>query len=230
MAVAGLAVNVRAVAKIADDLAAVNRKFGLASEVKWATVKRYSGKGHRLYIQYLRNLTTSGMAHFHIRFVDMQLYDHALSGSRKRVDTVSKSFYQIILHRAIRYYGSHANLLTRLDDGDCTAELASYLGAFHSQASSKGLCQRDCIKGIRCIDSAREPMLQLLDVTLGAFAAHRNGRHEHSGANPTKRAVIGHALRTFGIETLAQDTPRNAKAFSVWNAKPSWTRSDGPRA
>lgn len=176
MAVGGLAVSRRMVPTIARDLDALNRKNGVISEVKWSTAKRRRVSIHRLYADYLFNLVENGLAHFHIRFAPFNEYDHKKSGPAGRTDTVSKMYYQLLLHRPVYYYGSKAALFVYPDAGDCTA----YLPRMRNQLCAGGYnsmkSKPNCVREIVPRNSRTEPLLQLLDVTLGALTAIRNER------------------------------------------------------
>jgi hypothetical protein len=74
----------------------------------------------------------------------------------------------------------------------------------------------ECIDSIECLDSAAEPILQLLDVSLGAFAALRNDRKLKGG----KRHLADHAAELLGVRHLAKNYDEGVR-FSIWNAVPS---------
>ena len=70
---------------------------------------------HEGYIRLLFELITENRLHFHIRFSRMDEYDHRRSGPRRKLDTVSKAFYQLLLHRPVAFYGKDVDLyVTRM--------------------------------------------------------------------------------------------------------------------
>ena len=74
-----------------------------------------------------------------------------------------------------------------------------------------------CVDSITCLDSKDEPILQLVDVVLGAFTALRNNR----ALIGAKREVADHALKTLqkrghDLFTMYSGTRR----FSIWNVIP----------
>lgn len=205
----------RATARTATtELSAINALARKKSEVKWNSANSFGGVIQRAYIDYLFQQIAQKRMHFHIRFSPMNEYDHAASGPRKRIDTVSKSFYQLIKHRGIRHYDMH-DIFVIPDDGDCTSQLVDHLGALNYASSS----WEGSIKSIRPRSSASEPMLQLLDVTLGALAAMRNGRAEphHTG---TKAVLSRHAFALTGWPDIAGNCPPSARELSRWNVRP----------
>lgn len=103
MAVGGLAVARRAISEISRELKALNDANGVCSEVKWTNAKRRRVNVHKCYVDYLFDLIDKKRVHLHVRFAPFGEYEHSRSGARGRVDTVSKMYYQLLLHRPIRY-------------------------------------------------------------------------------------------------------------------------------
>jgi len=161
-----------------------------------------------------------GRLHFHIRFSEMAEYDHKLSGPRRRIDTVSKAFYQLLLHRPVTYYRDHADIYIYPDDGECTVELPDKIGALRVEQYRVSSYTHCAIKCIEPRQSHREPMLQLLDCTLGALAAYKNGRHLNEAISEVKRGLAIHAFKSTGWKTLDGYFDKEAKKLNLWNSKP----------
>jgi hypothetical protein len=221
MAVAGLALDQTSIPRIKARLKQINKDTNAVGEVKWQTAKSRRKNTHRAYIDYLFDLIDEGSAHFHIRFAPFNDYDHSLSGRKKRSATVGKMHYQLILHRAVRYYGKENKLIIHPDDGDCTEDLPGFLYALNMDGRTKYKAA-NCIQSIECRDSKSEAILQLLDVTLGALSAHKNGRHLDPKTSATKRELAEYALSKMKLSSLDQGTPINSAKRNVWNATPKW--------
>ncbi|RJE83821.1 DUF3800 domain-containing protein [Paracoccus onubensis] len=217
--VAGLSMPRQVAGEATKDLARIKAELNRNGEVKWVKAKSFNGKIQRAYINYLFDQIGMGRMHFHIRFNPMGEYNHNLSGPRKRIDTVSKSFYQLLLHRAARHYSKH-HVVVIPDDGDCTSALPDQLGALKYEAGNKyGPNAYDCIQKIQPRSSESEPMLQLLDVTLGALASYRNGRHLSASVG-IKRELAEYAFERTGWPTITGNCPAYARAISRWNVTP----------
>lgn len=205
------------IAKISRDLAVIKEATGKKGEVKWSNAKSYGGRPHRAFADYLFDLIKRNNAHFHIRFSPMKEYDHG--GRRGRIDTVSKSFYQLILHRPVRYYHKSCDVWVFPDDGAYTSELPDmieplcYQGGEHFPDGG-GVCVQD----ISPRSSAAEPMLQLLDVTLGGLAAIRNGRTSRDGYSPVKRELAEHIFKKTGWFSIEGNSWSNK--CNRWNVIP----------
>ena len=220
-AVAGLAVPRQTIPKIAADLADIKAESGKVGEVKWKNAKSFGGRVHRGYIDYLFLLIDDKRAHFHIRFAEMGAYDHALSGPRKKTDTVSKSFYQLLLHRAIGFYHTKSDVWVYPDDGPCTELIPEQHPALCTEGGNKwGALGANCVQDIECRSSEAEPMLQLLDVTLGALAAYRNDRHLQEGYSPIKRELAEYAFARTKWAVITGNAYR--RECTRWNVVPKW--------
>lgn len=220
-AVAGLAIHRKNIAKVTTDLAAIKAASGKTGEVKWKNAKSYGARVHTAYVDYLFLLIEERKAQFHIRFSEMSDYDHNLSGERRRIDTVSKAFYQLFLHRACRHYRKHP-IFIHPDDGEYTSELPKYLGALNYQALAKfGGLSFGCVQTIQPRSSEREPMLQLLDVPLGALAALRNNRTKRPGYSEVKAKLADYTLAKTGWPSVLGSCPIDKASINRWNARPS---------
>ena len=72
---------------------------------------------------------------------------------------------------------------------------------------------------------SQEPFLQLLDVTLGALTAFRNGRHLLDGTTAAKAELAKHAVTALGIKDIAKNFD-DGRRLSIWNVIP---KKRGPK-
>jgi len=223
MAVAGIAVAQEAIPYILGKMTTIREKYGKQGEVKWKNAKSRNGVVHEAYIRLLFDLIEENRLHFHIKFARMDEYDHKLSGPRRKIDTVSKSFFQLLLHRPVAYYGHEADIHIHPDDGNCTAQLKDQIGALNFVG--KRLCGKPgVVKIVQPRSSEREPMLQLLDCTLGALAAYRNGRHELEDISDTKKRLTRLAFELTGWPDITGSCYDKRK-LSRWNSVPRFKKS-----
>jgi hypothetical protein len=222
MAVAGLAVPRTNIPKILKRISEIPNG-GFRDEVKWQTTRAWNLESRMAYVDCLASLVKERLVHFHIRFAEFAAYSH--DGPRKRFDTVSKMYYQLFLHRALRYYGSEYKLHIRPDDGECTSQLKLFMPQLAQHGCSHYGTNPDCIADLECLSSGREPILQLLDVTLGALTAYRNDRHLIPGAALPKTTLAKHAIDALAIKDIRKNFDDGRK-LSVWNVIP---RLRGPR-
>lgn len=222
LTVGGLAVPRPYIASIAERLEAIKLQYGKTGEMKWKNAKFKGGLVHRAYIDTLFELISAGRVHVHFRFSKMADYDHRLCGQRRRVDTVSKAFYQLLLHRAVSLYNEKCEIDIVADDGHCTALLPGMRKALNFDECRKydrGL--GPSVRSIAQRSSASEPMLQLLDVTLGALSAFRNSRHTDGETGPVKRELAEYAFARTGWATIDGNCRAGNRECVRWNARPS---------
>ncbi len=216
MAIGGLAVTKRRVAEISADLKRINQECGVVSEVKWSTAKKRRVSVHMRYVDYLFGLIEDRQAHFHIRFAPFSEYRHKESGDRGRTDTVSKMYWQMLLHRPVAFYGPKVPIHIHPDHGDCT----SYLPSMRNQLCAAGYTTKrtrpNCVPVLETRDSRREPLLQLLDVPLGALAALKNER----ALNATKAELAAYVLgKTKWPDLNGNSGPKDYR-LNIWNVTP----------
>ncbi|MCA1549964.1 hypothetical protein I6F36_24335 [Bradyrhizobium sp. BRP19] len=185
--------------------------------MKWQTTKKWNLANRKSLVDCLARLVEERLAHFHIRFADFSVYDH--DGPRRQFDTVSKMFYQLLLHRAIRHYGTEFKMLIRPDNGGCTEELINFKGALVAEGRRRYGAHPECVQDISCADSKRELVLQLLDVTMGALTAIKNDRHLRPSASEAKKELSHYALDKLGIKDIHNNYD-NGRTLSVWNVIP----------
>lgn len=223
MAVAGIAVAREAIPIIVGQITEIREQFGKQGEVKWKNAKSRSGVVHEAYIKLLFELVNEGRLHFHVRFSRMDEYDHKRSGPRKKIDTVSKAFFQLFLHRPVAFYGSEADIFIHPDDGDCTSELVNQMGALNFVG--RRMCNASgIVKLVQPRSSEREPMLQLLDCTLGALAAYRNGRHEKAQISDVKKKLAVMAFEMTGWPDITGNCWKDKRKLNRWNAVPRFKK------
>ena len=159
---------------------------------------------------------------FHLMFVPMSRYRHPISGNRGRIDTVSKQYYQFLLHRAVRYYGD-ADLHIRPDLGECSHRLPDFVTALNAE-SNRRFGHVDPVRTISPSCSATSParhFLQFLDVSIGALAAIRNGRFDNNEGS-FKAELAREIWEFWGAPDLSCNTAIADRRFNIWNVVPSW--------
>jgi hypothetical protein len=217
MTVGGFAVSRNGVGKITKELLAINETKRARGEIKWHNTRKRGVEVRKAYIDYLMKQIASNYIHFHIRFSPMNEYKH--DGDRREFDTVSKMFYQLLLHRPLRHYGKTCILRIRPDDGECTRLLPNFKNALLFDGQLTYDTQPDCIHSIVPQNSRRQPMLHLLDVMVGALTAFRNGRHLLDTIGEPKRTLALYAFDAFGKADLKINRDEGNK-LSVWNVIP----------
>ncbi len=203
MGVGGLALRKSRIPEVVKRLTEIRSARGALGEIKWESTRDGNLAVRRDYVDYMVQLVTAGNVHLHIRFAPFAQYEHP--GPRRIYDTVSKMYYPLLLHRALKNYGQTCRLFIRPDDGACTIELEKFVDALHIEGFLRYKTASDCIHSIKCLNSRTEPLLQFVDVSLGALTAFRNSRHVRPGTREAKRLLAEHAYAVFGIQNLTKN-------------------------
>jgi hypothetical protein len=216
MGIGGIVVLEGAIPILTDDLNKIRRTYGSRDEIKWNTTGKRDKQIRIDFIDYFWSLSDQGRVDFHIRFAPFDEYDHK-EYKAKRFATTGRMFYEMLLHRAVRHYGKWDRLFIRPDNGECTKILPHLKAGLNADGVRKYGTTPQCVDSIICLESADEPILQLVDVVLGVFTALRNNR-DLIGA---KGEVADHAMKTLqkrnhDLFTMYSGTRR----FSIWNVVP----------
>ncbi|MBA8835165.1 hypothetical protein GGE39_005129 [Rhizobium leguminosarum] len=221
MAVAGIAVLRKVVPKISAEVTRLKALHGKKGEVKWKKAGYRNGVLHQALIDLLFDLIDRNVINLHINFVEMRRYDHKLSGEQRTEGTVGRQLYNLILHRAIKMYHDRYSVSVYPDDGGCSKKLPSL--APHLRIKAQRLFKADprtVLATIQQRNSSREPMLELLDVTLGALTSYRNARYAAGDASATKTQLAGHAFSRTRWNSIEGNVSRGRECV-LWNVEPS---------
>jgi len=227
--VGGLAVRPERAAKMARDLAGIRAECRFSgTEVKWENCKKRRLNIHEAYANYLFDAIERGHIHLHVRLSPFKEYDHAASGDRRETDTISKSYYQLIVHRAGRYYAKSCRLLIRPDDGECTSYLPTMKEGMNSEIMLRYGVLYPPIADVAPCSSRTEPMLHLLDIVLGALTAARNGNVEDGKLAAPKLALARLILKRARIDDITGSDYVERRDFNLWNVVPKWKKGAIP--
>jgi hypothetical protein len=228
LAVGGVAIRASRANSIRAVLKDLARQCNVTREIKWSNTSDRRDNVHRAYVDYLFALIEDRQAHLHIRFSKMSEYDHQLSGARRKIDTVSKAYFQLLLHRPGQFYCRTCDIFVYPDKGECTALLPRFRGPLN--AHCRGRYGHPAFCHIEPRDSENDPILQMLDVTLGAMGALRNERHNAPNAKKAKKDLAEYVLGKSGLSSVGGNSPRTNRTLSIWNATPMWERDQRPRS
>jgi len=229
LAVAGVAIRAERANAIRSYLRDLCQSCNVTREIKWSNTRARRDNVHRAFVDYFFSLIEDNQAHFHIRFSRMSDYDHTLSGHRRKIDTVSKAYFQLLLHRPGRFYSRLCDIFVYPDKGECTERLWQFRQSLNTNCQSRyGIL--GSFKHIEARDSRNEIILQMLDVVLGALSSVRNGRHEAAGAAPAKAELAAYTLSKTNLLSLGGNSIRTERKLSVWNATPMWQKGQRPRS
>ena len=217
-AVSGILIRPERAATVNDEIARLKESRGkqATSEIKWAKINRHDLPLYEAVVEYFKLLLDSEAIHFHVVICDMHAYDHRLRNEGSKATTVSKTYYQLLLHRCCRLYGDKAFIHVRPDIGECTQALPGLINGLNADACRRFDLQLRPILSINLTQSVSVNLMQMNDIVLGAIASHRNGRHEKPNASPHKTRLAEAVRACFGVPNFTINTPWRSK-FTVWN-------------
>jgi hypothetical protein len=228
LAVGGIAILATRANAIRSVLRGLAQQCNVTREIKWSNTSDRRDGVHRAYVDYLFALIEDKQAHLHIRFSKMSEYDHKLSGARRKIDTVSKAYFQLLLHRPGQYYCRSCDIFVYPDKGECTELLPGFRGVLNAQCRNR--YGHPPFHQIEPRDSKNDPILQMLDVALGALGAVRNERHKAPNAKKAKKDLAEYVLGKTGLNSVGGNSPRTDRVLSIWNATPMWEKGQRPRS
>lgn len=220
-AVGGILVRQQRVASINEELARIKdaHRKNVASELKWEKINKHDKPLYMDIVSYFFSLLDANIVNYHVIICDFNEYDHRRFNKGDKHVSVSKTYYQLLLHRCCKLYGERATIHVWPDTGECTKSLPEYIGALRSDERNRFGWATPTIRSINPICSTPQGLMHINDIIVGAIAAHRNGRHLAPDASPNKREISAAIIKGFGLSSYAFNSPIRGK-FSVWNWKP----------
>jgi hypothetical protein len=218
-AVGGIVVNSARINSIDDEVAAIKttHRKAVTSELKWEKINRHDLQLYEDCCRYFFSLLEANYIHFHVVICNFKEYDHRTLNHGDKCTSVSKTYYQLLLHRGCKLYGEKARIHARPDRGDCSKALPGLQGGLNADARRRFGLKSAPIASINPVESKTIPIMHLNDIVLGAIASHRNGRQLEPNASPHKARISDVVLAGFGLTSYAFSTPKNNPKFSIWN-------------
>jgi hypothetical protein len=218
-AVSGILITPERASTVNGEIARIKAARGKRadSEIKWANINKHDLPLYRDIVHYFGSLMKANYIHYHIVICDMHAYDHRLRNEGSRPTTVSKTYYQLLLHRCCRLYGDKAFIHVRPDKGECTQALPGLLNGLNADAKRRFNLNLKPILSIDLIESVTQNLMQMNDVILGAVASHRNERHKKQGASPHKTMLAEEIRAVFRVPNFTINTSWEKRPYTVWN-------------
>ncbi len=215
--VGGLALPDRVYAPLLMRLEEIKDKWKPLKEIKWSTTPPGEHSAQTDFARCLSEFIKQGDAHLHIIFVNRHDFDNAKSLPGGTInDTVSKMFWQLLLWHPVTFYGPHCDIHVRPDKGEPTRNLEKYIASLEDRGKRQQRAKPKCITSLKPRESGEVLMLQLLDVTMGAFTAMKNRRLNNRHKTDLKKLVDD----LYGNPDLAIDTHKHVQPFKLWNFRP----------
>lgn len=214
--VGGIAIRPDHVERINGLLQSLKDDAGINREFKWNEYK--GGRKRQAYeaaVDLFFQLLHENKLHFHCVICDFTAFDHKKDGLGSPEKSVNKLYYQLMLHRVCAFYGQQMRIIMTPDHGNDSSEIVNFRGAICAAAYRKYKTRPNCLRAIQPQPSASNNILQMLDVIIGAIAAHRENRK----LGPNKVHLRDYILPSSPIKDFSIDTTNEARRLTVWNFK-----------
>lgn len=183
-------------------------------EIKWGKVSRSKLAAYTRFVDCFFDAAEFRECHFHSLVVDTSLIDNARFnqgskevGFNKEIYQLATKFAKLYPDRLLHLYPDYRDTNQRPDD------LRNILNhGRHKYRDTREWPFRRC----QFRQSHTTPLLQLVDVLLGATAYGKNEHFAAEGASPHKLALARHVMRKAGVRDLSKDTARKGK-FTIWH-------------
>ena len=183
-------------------------------EIKWGKVSRSKLAAYRRFVDCFFDAPEFRQCHFHSLVVDTSLIDHARFnqgnkevGFNKEIYQLATKFAKLYPDRLLHLYPDYRDTNQRPDD------LRNILNhGRHKARDGREWPFRRC----QFRQSHTTPLLQLVDVLLGATAYGTNEHYSTPGASPHKLELARHVMRKAGVRDMKMSTARTGK-FTIWH-------------
>ena len=214
MVAGGFAVAGNRITEVEEAIAALRADAGIKSEFHWADYR--GGKrreGYEKLIQYAFHLVEQQRAALHVIVANFESYDHKVNGREGKDTSISKMYFQLLLHRVARFYGKHRAIHVRLDAGNDSKDICAMRNQLCAKAYARYQTAPNCVRSIEPVCSKRVGIVQMADVLVGAIAARVNDV-QHTSA---KGHLADFALQASGLKSWSNNSAYNARFLTVWH-------------
>lgn len=213
MVAGGFAVAGSRINEIEDQIATLREEGGIRSEFHWSEYRGGQRKhAYENLVRYAFELVNQRKAALHVIIAKFEGYNHKAIKGENRDTSVNRMYFQLLLHRIAKFYGSSRAIHVRLDAGNDCADICAMRNQLCAKAYSSFATKPNCVRSIEPVKSHRVGIVQMADVIMGAVAAKRNGVVHTS----PKGELADFVLRASGRNTWDTDTAANARFLTVW--------------
>lgn len=215
--VGGTATSSAALRMIYSRIFDLRKRHNMYAELKWSKVSNQKIDAYRELIGLYFDMSEKGILAFHCATFDNHKWKHSLYNDSDRDIGLSKNYYQLILHRFIRFYGEQASLFVCLDKRHSSTKLPDLQRMLNAGAAKEYKLSFGPVTTLEARDSKKDDLLQINDVILGAMSSIKNGRHENTETRASKAELAKLVLVNSGLGSLSKDSPPQASKFTIWN-------------
>lgn len=185
-------------------------------EMKWGSVSRSKYAPYQRLVDAFFDDPAFAAVDFHTTVVDTWEQDHQRFNQGDREVTFNKELYQLATKFARLYPTRLFHLYP--DERETTQHPANLRDILNFGRRKKGDRRDFPYRRSHFRKSHDTPMLQVVDVLLGAVAYHVNNHIAAPNASPAKGDLARHVLARAGIRNAMRDTAKSGK-FTIWHRR-----------
>ncbi|WP_426260825.1 DUF3800 domain-containing protein [Sphingomonas sp. DC1100-1] len=214
MAMGGLIIRSDRVLAANDAFAQIRLPELPSGELKWGSVSNRKLHAYRRLVDAFFDHPAFAGVDFHSTVVDTHGQDHQRFGDGDRDKTFNKELYQLAAKFARLYPDRYFHLYP--DDRETVhrpGELRDILNFGRRKQGDK----RDFpFRRSHFRKSHETPMIQVVDILLGALAYRVNGHANAIDASPSKVDLSRHVMQRAAVRDVMRDTSMRGK-FTIWH-------------
>ena len=215
--VGGTATSSAALRQVYSRIFDLRKRHAMYAELKWSKVSNQKIDAYRELVELYFELSGQGILSFHGATFDNHKWKYSLYNHGDRDLGLSKNYYQLILHRFIRFFGEQASLFVCLDRRWSSTKLPDLQRILNAGATKEYGLSFGPVRTLEARDSKKDDLLQINDVILGAVSSVKNGRHEDPSTRSSKAELAKLVLQNSGLGSFDKDSSPKATRFTIWN-------------
>lgn len=218
LVVGGMAFRSHRKSELRSEIEEIRQKLGVrpGAEIKWNKLKGHTLRAYMAHADYFESLLRANYIHYHAIIFDRHTLDRVTYPGATDDGVLARMYYQLILHRAARFYGDGCDLHVRPDKANELTHLPRLQNGLNADCFLRyGIT--NAVRSIKMKDSATDYLAQLNDLATGAIAYHRNERDLAADASIHKQMLALRYLEISRLNNYLSNTSATARNFTIWN-------------
>ena len=214
MAMGGIIIRTSNVQSANDRIAALRLPELPQGEMKWGSVSKGKLEAYRRIVDAFFADNAFAGVDFHSTVIDTWQQDHQQFGDGDRDKTFNKELYQLATKFARLYPDRLFHLYP--DERETAHRPGELRDILNFGRRKKGDVRDFPYRRCHFRNSRHTPMIQVVDILLGALAYRVNGHANALDASPSKVDLSRHILQHGGVRNPMLSTSMRGK-FTVWH-------------
>lgn len=185
--------------------------------LKWTKVSDQKLKEYRALIDLFFSFT--GLMHFKCMVIDTAFVDYRKYHKGDRELGFYKFMYQFLLNQFGPYARDDRRYVVVLHRRTTKYSLSVLCNVLNNGLRTRYGLRERVVRKVEPRPCENEDLLQVAGLLMGAVGYHWNNCHTRTNAKRAKVLLAEYIADRIGLLSLAQQTPRGKKEFSIWQMK-----------